>query len=268
MDAPALERQLRALLRLEDLLVADALATGFQVLVVALITIWAGKWLRVWIWRSARKGQVWAEIASLVSQGAAFLVYGVGATIALSLLGLNPTAIAAIIGAATFGSSLALQDVAKSFVNGAYLLIERPFRIGDRVRIGSDEGRVEDISIRLTRLRTDSGNRVLVPSTVVLTSPIANATIGNEDRRQYALRGIDRPLVEIEPEIIRTLKGTPHLSARGPVVEILEASPEGASIRVTISHDLGHRVDAQVVSRLRSAFPEATVSPGTAGEGA
>lgn len=267
VDAMASWEEIAPLVGLENLVGAETLIAAFQALLIALITLWLARWVRDRIRMSVKTGSAWADAASFASQAVAILIYGLGFTIILARLGLNPTAIAAVLGAATIGSSLALQDVAKSYVNGAYLLFERPFRVGDRIRIGTDEGRVEDIGIRLTRLRTDNGEHLVIPSTTVFTSPIRNTTTGNFDRRQFVVLGIDRPIPDIEGAVINALKATPFLTHRNPIVQLVESTPEGTSITVTVTHDLGHRIDAQVMSRLRAEFPEAKVTAGAAGPG-
>jgi small-conductance mechanosensitive channel len=231
-----------------------------QVLLIGLLTAWIAHRVSDRINRAAKAGRVYAEVATLVSRAAALAIYGIGLTIILAVLGASWTAIAAILGAATFGISLALQDVGRNFVNGIYLLIERPFRLGDWVRIGLAEGRVEEVGIRLTSLRNPASNRIIIPNSVVFSSIIENDSVGRMDHQRYTVDNVTMPITEIEAAVIASLDGTPHLSHRAPLVEYLQSGPEGTNIRVTVEHDLGHRIDDQVIDRLCTLFPEATVS--------
>src|SRR5687768_15265287 len=52
---------------------------------------------------------------------------------------------------------LSLQDILKNFVAGIWVLVERPFRIGDSIEVTGYSGVVEEISFRTTQLRTDDG---------------------------------------------------------------------------------------------------------------
>jgi hypothetical protein len=83
------------------------------------------------------------------------------------------------------------------------------------------------------------------------------------DRQKYSATGIERPASQIQGAVIASLRGTPHLSHQAPVVEVIRSSPDGTDIEVTVEHDLGLRVDDQVIERLRSLFPEATVATKT-----
>jgi small-conductance mechanosensitive channel len=252
--------QVRSALGLDESQTAGTVARAIQVLVVVLLTAGIAHWTGAWVRRAAIAGRLYAEVAVLVSRVTSLAVYAIGGTIVLAIVGANWTAIAAVLGAATFGISLALQDVGRGFVNGVYILVERPFRIGDYVRVGVAAGRVEEVGVRLTTLRTASGDRIIVPNTVVFSSIIENSSVGMVDRQKYLASGVERPVAEIEDAVIASLRGTPHLAHQAPVVEVIRSSPDGTDIEITVQHDIGVRIDDQVIDRLRSLFPEATVA--------
>ena len=72
--------------------------------------------------------------------------------------------------------SLAFQDILKNFIAGMFLLVERPFRIGDEITVDNHTGLVENIEMRTTTLRTPEGEQVLVPNSLVYTGTIINRT--------------------------------------------------------------------------------------------
>ncbi|MBS7631425.1 mechanosensitive ion channel [Candidatus Bathyarchaeota archaeon] len=79
----------------------------------------------------------------------------------------------ALIGAAVgFGSSQTINNI----VAGFYVIVARPFKIKDYVKIGDVEGQVEEISINYTKLYTPSFNLLLVPNVQVMNSRIINCT--------------------------------------------------------------------------------------------
>lgn len=86
------------------------------------------------------------------------------------------------LGVVTLALSLALQDVLRNIFAGIYLLIERPFVIGDEIVVTTFSGRVEDIQLRITSLRAADGQQVLVPNAILFTSAVVNTT-ANERRR-------------------------------------------------------------------------------------
>jgi small-conductance mechanosensitive channel len=256
--------QVRSALGLDEPQAAATVARVIKAIIVILLTVGVAHWSGGWVRRAAMARRVHAEVAVLLSRAAALAIYAIGGTVVLAIIGASWTAIAAVLGAATFGISLALQDVGRGFVNGVYILVERPFRIGDYIRVGAAEGRVEEVGVRVTTLRTAAGERIIVPNTVVFSSIIENASAGKVDRQKYVASGIERPVADIQGAIIASLRGTPHLSQLAPVVEVIRSRPEGTDIEITVEHDLGVRIDDQVIERLRALFPEATVATKTA----
>jgi MscS family membrane protein len=87
------------------------------------------------------------------------------------------------LGVAGLAASLAAQDALKSFFGTLLLIGERSFKIGDRILVGAQEGIVEQVGFRSTRLRTPAGSVLTIPN-----STIASAAIDN--------RGADVPLAD------------------------------------------------------------------------
>jgi small-conductance mechanosensitive channel len=101
----------------------------------------------------------------------------VSASIALlSILELDSTWFlggSAIVGAALgFGSSQTINNL----VAGFYVIISRPFKVKDYVRIGDIEGQVEEITVNYTKLYTPSFNLLYVPNSQVMSSRVLNCT--------------------------------------------------------------------------------------------
>ncbi len=99
-------------------------------------------------------------------------ILGLGIFIALAILGIDFTALTAIRGFVTIALSLSLQDIARSLLAGLYLLIERPFQVGDVVDVGGQQGVIEDVKMRTTILRSATGDTVIVPNLLMFTSVI------------------------------------------------------------------------------------------------
>jgi len=76
------------------------------------------------------------------------------------------------VGAVVIG--FALQDTLGNTFSGLAIQVEKPFRVDQWVRIGSLEGRVVEITWRATRLRTKSGDAVIVPNNIVSKEAITN----------------------------------------------------------------------------------------------
>lgn len=81
-------------------------------------------------------------------------------------------AMTSAVGAVVIG--FALQDTLGNAFAGLAIQIEKPFRVGHWISVGAFEGRVSEITWRATRLRTKSGNFVIVPNSVMSKEAIIN----------------------------------------------------------------------------------------------
>lgn len=86
--------------------------------------------------------------------------------------------LATIAAAATLAIGFALQNVIRNFVAGIFIFADRPFRIGDWIEWNDNSGVVEDISLRVTRVRTFDNELLTVPNSLltddVIKNPVAN----------------------------------------------------------------------------------------------
>ena len=98
----------------------------------------------------------------------------------LSQLGFTPTTLLAGASVTGLAFALAAQTMLKNFFASITLLMERPFREGDRIKIGDDSGQVELIGLRSTCIRVRNGNLVYLPN-----EEIAHGRIENISRRPH-----------------------------------------------------------------------------------
>ncbi|MDO8670527.1 MAG: mechanosensitive ion channel [Dehalococcoidia bacterium] len=116
-----------------------------------------------------------AHVILLASRSARVGVWIVAVLVILGLFGIGWTALATAVGLIGLAITISLQDVLKNFVAGVYLLIERPFRIGDQVRVKDFVGIVEDIGLRITFLRAADGNQVIIPNATIFVEVVINS---------------------------------------------------------------------------------------------
>jgi small conductance mechanosensitive channel len=88
----------------------------------------------------------------------------------------SPTLVFGGFGFLALAISLAFQDILKNFIAGIFMLLERPFRLGDEITVDNHTGIVENIEMRATTLRTSEGEQVITPNSLVYTGTIINRT--------------------------------------------------------------------------------------------
>jgi len=99
------------------------------------------------------------------------------------------SSLATIAAAATLAIGFAMQDVIKNFVAGVFIFADNPFRIGDWIEWDGHSGIVEDISLRVTRVRTFDNELLTVPNSN-LTDDVVKNPVAKEQLRLQFLFGI------------------------------------------------------------------------------
>ncbi len=117
--------------------------------------------------------------------------------LALNTLGVPGTGLLAVVSAFTVAIGLSLQDVLKNFFAGIYLLLERPFRTGDRIVVRDVVGEVQGIDIRTTLIKNRDNELVLVPNATIFTEILRNDTYFGVRRIQLTISSDTRSVTEI-----------------------------------------------------------------------
>ena len=111
----------------------------------------------------------------------------VAITIAFGVAGYDDflRSLATIAAAATLAIGFAMQDVLKNFVAGVFIFTEKPFKIGDWIEWDGNSGVVEDISLRITRLRTFDNELLTVPNHQLTDSVVKNPVDADKLRLKF-----------------------------------------------------------------------------------
>ncbi|MDE0341471.1 MAG: mechanosensitive ion channel [Nitrospinae bacterium] len=100
----------------------------------------------------------------------------VAALLSISVTGIDLSNLALVISALSVGIGFGLQNVVNNFISGLILLVERPIKVGDWVRVGSDEGIVKRIQFRATELETWQRASVIIPNAEIISTSVTNLT--------------------------------------------------------------------------------------------
>ncbi|MGI9515552.1 MAG: mechanosensitive ion channel family protein [Pirellulaceae bacterium] len=108
----------------------------------------------------------------------------------LGYFGVDVTSFAAIIAALGFAVGMALQGTLSNFAAGIMLMVFRPFKVGEYIQLGSEEGWVEEIDLFTTRINSIENVHLIVPNGQIFGSTITNFS-HNEVRRVEVTVGVD-----------------------------------------------------------------------------
>jgi small-conductance mechanosensitive channel len=111
-------------------------------------------------------------LANGIIKGSLILV---GFMVILSAIGISVTPILTALGVGGLAVALALQDTLSNLFAGIHILVEKPIRVGDFIRLETgQEGYVEDITWRTTRVRLLPNNMVIIPNSKIVQSTLTN----------------------------------------------------------------------------------------------
>ena len=87
---------------------------------------------------------------------------------------------------ATIVAALGVQDLLKDYVSGYYVLLERHVRVGDRISFDTHSGVITEVRLRVTLLRSEEGDVVVVPNSELFTRPITIHGVTPEEEAKKA----------------------------------------------------------------------------------
>ena len=93
---------------------------------------------------------------------------------ALGKLSIPTTSVTALIGGAGLAVALSLKDQLSNFAAGALIILFRPFKVGDYIKVNGFEGTVSEIKMVQTALRTPDNEEIILPNSVVMSNSIVN----------------------------------------------------------------------------------------------
>lgn len=127
------------------------------------------------LWDTLRKNNLALPATGLSITIIKVTIWIVGGLVLLSGLGVSIAPILTALGVGGLAVALALQDTLSNFFAGIHLLIEKPVRIGDFVKLETgQEGYIVDIGWRTTRIRMLPNNLVIIPNNKLTQSILTN----------------------------------------------------------------------------------------------
>ncbi len=90
--------------------------------------------------------------------------------------GYDVTSLVAGLGLGGLAFALAAQDLVSNLFGGVAILVDKPFKIGDRVKVGDVDGFVREIGLRTTRIETFGGTMIVVPNSKMVDSIVENVS--------------------------------------------------------------------------------------------
>ncbi|WP_255152426.1 mechanosensitive ion channel family protein [Halorarius halobius] len=182
-------------------------------------------------------------VSAALAFGVAFAVAGFGSVL---------TALSAVSGAIVIALGLAANDLIANLLAGLYIINERLFEVGDWIEWDDKRGRVEQISLRVTRVRTFDNELVAVPNTelanTAITNPVAFGRLRISVQFDVGYGDVDRATAIIKEEAAAFEE---VLSSPSPSVRITELGDTYVGLKARIWMGRPSRSD---FNRLRTRY--------------
>lgn len=216
------------------------------------VLYWLSKWSREfafrWLYKRARD----VGVRNSLSVFTQYAVVIAGVVMGLRIFGFDLTGLTVIAAAFVAGVGFGLRDILSNFFSGVLLLVERPFRAGDTITIGTHEGEVISTGMRSLKMRTWDHMEVIVPNADMFSKPFVNWTHQDKIVRSVACIKVhpeDNPH-KIQELILNLLYKIPSV-VDNPEPEVFMTEMNDALIEIEIRFYLNLQTE-QSRSRVRS----------------
>ncbi len=216
---------------------ATVLSVGWKL--VAAIAIWViGRWIIGIVTRVVDKGMVRTDVDKTLRSFVQSLLRGILTVVLLiaifSQLGVNTTTFAALLAGAGLAIGAAWGGMLQNFAAGAFLLILRPFKVGDYVTAGGVEGTVDELGLFTTVINTPANVKTILANNKIFSETIQNFT-ANPYRRvelkaQLAHGADHNKAIQILSKELANIANV--ISDPAPSVELLEFNLAGPVLAV------------------------------------
>ena len=167
----------------------DALPTLLLCLVIAAVVWLLATLISRWVFRILSQRLNSLMLSRLVARLFALPVLLMGIYLILSITGLGNLAATVIGGTGLLGLVIgfAFRDIAENFLASILISLQRPFKLGDTIKVLDYTGVVQSVTTRGTILMTLEGNHVQIPNTIIYKEPITNYSANPGMRLDFAV---------------------------------------------------------------------------------
>jgi small-conductance mechanosensitive channel len=161
------------------------------ILILLQVGLWAGWALRFYLQtQQIERGadQVFSGSLDIINFVARMLIWSLLILVALDNFGINITALLAGLGVGGVAVALALQNVLGDLFASLSITLDKPFVVGDSLSIDTFIGKVEHIGIKSTRLRSETGEQIILSNADILKSRVRNFGRAQEQRALATIR--------------------------------------------------------------------------------
>ena len=190
-----------------------ALALSITWVAARLLNAFLHRFMRVNEDPGAEAGEGTSRLVPAIAIVLKVLIWGLGLVVALNNAGYDVGALLAGIGIGGLAMAMAAKDTLANIFGGITVFVDKPFVVGDRIRVDGHDGVVTEVGIRSTRIRTLEGPLVVVPNHHFTEQVVSNVSAEPAKRIRHELALDIRTPVEKVEAAMDLLHATVHAHA-------------------------------------------------------
>ncbi len=242
-----------------------AVDRGVGLLILLQAGLWAGHAVRFYLAVKARDDHADRTLAGsldIIGFVSRLLIWSLVVLLALENFGVNISALLAGLGVGGVAVALALQNILGDLFASLSIALDKPFVVGDTLTIDTFTGTVQQVGIKTTRLRSETGEQIVLSNADILKSRVRNFGRAEEQRALATLRVAYTTPAEALERIPRALEAVVraqanarfercHLTRLGESAVIYELSYFVREPAKNSLLDLQHAVNLAVIQEFR-----------------
>lgn len=214
-----------------------ALTNGINILlaiVVFIVGYLISRQIRKFVLHILQKSTVEPSAINFLTEIIYFFAIIVVSIISLSTAGVSTTSLAATLGGLGIGIGMGLKDNIGNVASGIFILIFKPFHVGDYISVSGNEGTVRSIRIMYTQIETTARQMIIIPNLQMNNSVIKNYSFFDTRNLEFNFDvSYDTDLVNCMNVLKKTFSESTYVSNK-KLVEVYVKSLEDYGIRVYV----------------------------------
>ncbi len=202
-------------------------------------------------------------VAEILKKMVKYILYFLGIVIVLEMFNINTTSILATAGIGGLAIGFGAQSLVKDIITGFFIFLEDQYSVGDLVQIGTYQGNVEELGLRVTKLRDFSGELHIIPNSSIQI--VTNKTRGPmralvEVSIAYE-ENIDKVISVLE-KVCHDIKLSNETIIEGPsVLAVSNLGEYGVNIRIVAKTIPGEQwaTEREIRKKVKEAFDKENI---------
>lgn len=163
------------------------------------------------------------------------ILYFISAVIVVDTLGISPTSFIAAFSVVGLAASLAVQGTLSNIAGGIMVLVSKPFKRGDYIKVDDEEGTVAQISLVHTKFVTIDNKMVYIPNSKIADSKIINYTAQEKRRVDIEIcASYDSPIETVRAALLNAAESTQFIIDKPQKPFAAVMSYDDSSIRYVV----------------------------------